>query len=390
MVDLRRLLGTLLNKFQIGINGPMLTSDASVIACRDLDDTAFRRIKAGDPVEANDLVTKQVYDAGIALTVPQSRLVDTEEGVKGGGDLSADRTLSLDINGLASFVSPDNSADYVAVYDSSAGIHKKVLLQDIAARALTQTISQAAHGFVVGDWLRFNGATWVKAVATPGLEAVGVVSNVIDPNTFILHLRGLMTGFSGLTPGAPYFLSPTTAGAITATEPSRAGLGGGPLQRSQEVLLAITATSGVVNITRPIDTDGHYYGSNRFVNVRTTLAATAGATPILYLSTGAIATNVGSLYKVTWSTSWGVSNLTEPIKIDVDLNNTGPPFLNTNATGTFRSPAPITPFPVSYSGFAYFFGTGSDTIDIDFSAPAAGGGVVGMSSAWIEVIRVNK
>jgi len=52
-------------------------------------------------------------------------------GVSGGGDITASRTLSLDINGLTEDTAPDGAADYVATYDASAGAHKKVLLNNL-------------------------------------------------------------------------------------------------------------------------------------------------------------------------------------------------------------------------------------------------------------------
>lgn len=61
------------------------------------------------------------------------------DGVAGGGDLSANRTLSLDINGLTVDASPDTSADYVATYDASAAANKKVLLSTLLSGFITQT-----------------------------------------------------------------------------------------------------------------------------------------------------------------------------------------------------------------------------------------------------------
>lgn len=52
-------------------------------------------------------------------------------GLTGGGDLSANRTISLDINGQTADASPDGAVDYVITYDASAGGFKKVLLNNL-------------------------------------------------------------------------------------------------------------------------------------------------------------------------------------------------------------------------------------------------------------------
>jgi uncharacterized lipoprotein YehR (DUF1307 family) len=52
-------------------------------------------------------------------------------GLTGGGTIAANRTLSLDINGLTTDATPDGAADFVVTYDASAATHKKVLLNNL-------------------------------------------------------------------------------------------------------------------------------------------------------------------------------------------------------------------------------------------------------------------
>lgn len=54
-------------------------------------------------------------------------------GLSGGGTITANRTLNLDINSLTADGTPDGASDYVATYDASAGTHKKVLLDNIGS-----------------------------------------------------------------------------------------------------------------------------------------------------------------------------------------------------------------------------------------------------------------
>ncbi len=102
--------------------------------------------------------------------------------------------------------------------------------------------TQASHGFVVGDIVRFDGTTWYKAQADSAehAEVQGVVRTIVDSNTFKLVYDGLIEGLSGLTPGQVYFLSATTAGAATTTEPSNFG------EVSKPVYFALTTTSANV------------------------------------------------------------------------------------------------------------------------------------------------
>jgi hypothetical protein len=95
----------------------------------------------------------------------------------------------------------------------------------IGGGGTTDRITQASHGFVVGDTLYLSGSTYTKAIATSAAaaEVVGIVSRVIDASTFELTLSGEVSGLSGLTTGEVYFLSAATAGALTITEPSVIG-----------------------------------------------------------------------------------------------------------------------------------------------------------------------
>jgi len=95
----------------------------------------------------------------------------------------------------------------------------------IGGGGTTDRVTQASHGFVIGDVLWLNGSTYAKAIATAAntAEVIGVVSRVIDPSTFELTLSGEVGGLTGLTVGEVYFLSATTAGALTTTEPTTVG-----------------------------------------------------------------------------------------------------------------------------------------------------------------------
>jgi len=105
---------------------------------------------------------------------------------------------------------------------------------------VTKSITQAAHGFAVGNALSFNGSAYVLAQADTAAraEVVGIVAIVNDVNTFTLLTEGYVTGLAGLVAGTVYFLSPSTPGALVATDSAAVG------QVSKPLLVADSATSG--------------------------------------------------------------------------------------------------------------------------------------------------
>jgi hypothetical protein len=118
----------------------------------------------------------------------------------------------------------------------------------IGGGGTTDRVTQASHGFVIGDVLYLNGSTYAKAKADAAntAEVVGMVSRVIDSSTFELTLSGEVSGLSSLTVGEVYFLSALTAGATTVTEPSVVG------QVSLPVGIASSATTMYVAPKRGI------------------------------------------------------------------------------------------------------------------------------------------
>lgn len=108
--------------------------------------------------------------------------------------------------------------------------------------AVKKTTTQASHGFIVSDVVYHAGGVWAKARADlpATCDVVGIVSAVAGVNDFTVTTHGYISGLSGLTADTTYFLSPTTAGLLTATEPTTAGY------VSKPVLQAITTTTAFV------------------------------------------------------------------------------------------------------------------------------------------------
>jgi len=76
-----------------------------------------------DRVSATDTTSGFLDDKLVATEGIQTSILN------GGGD--EDLEFKLDINGLAIDASPDILSDYIATFDASAGVHKKVLLNNL-------------------------------------------------------------------------------------------------------------------------------------------------------------------------------------------------------------------------------------------------------------------
>ena len=118
---------------------------------------------------------------------------------------------------------------------------KAFVASAMASASTSTTVTQTAHGFAVGDVVKFN-TNYAKAKAdTPNnAEVVGIVKSVTNANQFVVTPNGYITGLTGLTTGEVYFLSDTTAGLMTLTEPTTIG------HVRRPVLLADSTTSGWV------------------------------------------------------------------------------------------------------------------------------------------------
>lgn len=97
----------------------------------------------------------------------------------------------------------------------------------VAAASFQLAVNQVAHGLAEGDVIRIDGAgDYVLAQADSSADAtsvVGIVVNVIDADNFDYQFGGIIDILIGLTPGDPYFLSPTIAGDFTSVIPNTPG-----------------------------------------------------------------------------------------------------------------------------------------------------------------------
>lgn len=100
-------------------------------------------------------------------------------------------------------------------------------------------IEQTAHGFDPLQTIRPSSGNWVTALAP---EALAVVTEVVDANTFMIGVSGVYKVANSLTANQVYYASSTLAGAITTQEPD---------DYSQPILFVIDDETVYINVFRP-------------------------------------------------------------------------------------------------------------------------------------------
>lgn len=121
-------------------------------------------------------------------------------------------------------------------------------VRQVIGASVKYTLVQTAHGFSVGNVLRFDAGTSLfvlaQADAYTDERALGIVETVTDANTVVMVFEGFIS-LTGLTPGAAYYLSATTAGAYTTTAPFSGFRLTGNLTASSAIVTGISSTANL-------------------------------------------------------------------------------------------------------------------------------------------------
>jgi len=161
---------------------------------------------------------------------------------------------------------------------------------------LTQIVNSVAHGFTVGQVLKYTG-TWGLAQADSAANAteVGMVSFVPSADIFYITQAGHISALPfAVGDGSSYYLSPAVAGGLTTTK---------PVGMSEVVVKLFTADSTssgffFANAGQEVSSDGLLPWSVVAIN-------TNGATNNGYIATAAItlklpaASSVGDVFETT-------------------------------------------------------------------------------------------
>jgi len=127
-----------------------------------------------------------------------------------------------DLTALAAVDVADADVMYILDMSEADGTRDRsvtiaALKQALGLLDAVVSVTEVAHGFSVGDPVRFDGTNWVAANAASEANADvhGVVRTVTDVDTVVLAQAGTITGLSGLTPGDTLYLQ--DAGGLGAT-----------------------------------------------------------------------------------------------------------------------------------------------------------------------------
>lgn len=232
----------------------------------------------------------------------------------------------------------------------------------------------SAHGFVVGDLLYLNGATYTKALATAvnTAEVVGMVSRIVSSLIFEITLSGEVAGLTGLVAGDVYFLSAATTGLATNVEPAIIG------QVSVPIGVASTTTTMYVAPKRGVVLGGTNARTQLNLPSASPTAIFNAASPSLYTAgelTGWV--QLGTSQKFYFrapfaqnggSTDWNISPSyvgdTPPAGFSITMANTGvvtmtcPTFTGTGLVNyALNAPAVGATFPLAVDGGSLTTGT---------------------------------
>lgn len=141
-----------------------------------------------------------------------------------------------------------SDAGKIVALDSDGKLHTSVLPTGVGAEVKVAVTSEnLSAGDLVNFWSDAGTLKVRKADASNNRPAHGFVLNsVASGNNATVYLEGTITGLTGLTPGARYWLSATTPGGVTTTIPTTSG------HIAQEVGIAISTTELSFERQQPI------------------------------------------------------------------------------------------------------------------------------------------
>lgn len=210
-----------------GATGKLIKS-AGINLTEIIEGSGFGDVSLIDSTATSPIVLKDAKD-GDGTTV-QSNTGSFQVNVNAKNSVEVD---AGQVQLVGDSAAPGNSKYYGTDSSGTQGYHS-LPSSDATGRA----VNQVAHGFAVGDVIYHNGSAFAKAQANASAtaEAVGIVSAVADSDNFTYTSHGYVTGLSGLTAGTVYFLSDSTAGAVTATAPTTTGY----IRKAQLIALSTT------------------------------------------------------------------------------------------------------------------------------------------------------
>tara|TARA_R110002167_G_scaffold61913_4_gene174905 strand:- start:10739 stop:12631 length:1893 start_codon:yes stop_codon:yes gene_type:complete len=155
-----------------GLTAESTAGDTDLIAIYDASASALRK------------QTRAQFLAGIGGGVSESRTITAGVGLTGGGDLSADRTLSLDIVGLTAESTAGNS-DLLVIYDTSAAAYRKQTRSEFLAGVTTGLVTT---GTSVNTGSGLTGGGNLTTSRTLSLDFVGLTAETTPGNSDLIAI----------------------------------------------------------------------------------------------------------------------------------------------------------------------------------------------------------
>lgn len=186
--------------------------------------------------------------AGLGLTVSSDALNVDLVGIAGSGLSVVSNTLNVLIQDALDVDSPLINGGSL-VWNSGLMKFQTIVSPPPPANTINLTNDNAGN-LVAGDFVYIsssNGCDKALGTSLGAAQAIGLSTGTILPGASgPIQTDGLFIGFVGLTVGARYYLSSTTAGAITATPPSTPG------SYVLKVGYAVSSTSLLLRFSDPI------------------------------------------------------------------------------------------------------------------------------------------
>ena len=180
-------------------------ADNAIITALIADDAITSAKIADDAITAALIATGAVTNDGLNVTAITSQTAET--------------TVADD--------------DVILIYDTSASAFRKMTKSNFVGEILTSSstisVTHSSHGLAVGDVIRpsstNNQYTKSQADTEANAEVIGIVTTVTDTNNYTMTISGEISAAAAVpnsAAGTVLYLSESSAGALTATEPTTA------------------------------------------------------------------------------------------------------------------------------------------------------------------------
>lgn len=231
-------------------------------------------------------------------------------GLAGGGNITATRALTVDINSLTVDPTPDLANDYLMSFDASAAALKKVLLNKVGGGAIGPPAVATLGGVfsnagVANQWIKSINTDGTVTLSQPAFANISGTITAAQLPIFTSVAAGAVPASGG---GTTNFLRAdgnwAGVGSASITPPAPAVLGGvfSNVGATSKWIKSIN-TDGSVTLTQPAYTD---------------LTGTVVVPPPAVATLGGVFSNVGAANKwVSAITTSGAVTLTQPAFTDI-------------------------------------------------------------------------